>query len=176
MIKTKVENHDKNQKIKGTFICGPLFSKWMGVFQSWLDCFSIGVWAFIQKIHFFFFFSLCILVSICQFLNVVIFSLIILFYKGIKLHPILSQFSTIILAQELAINIFGGDYSNLKNPVLSKDINIQYTRFIAENTDIIWCNKKEGLFWHYIFKKISYLGFFLISCQKNLLPPSVHFQ
>ena len=40
------------QKIKGTFICGPLFSKWMGVFQSWLDCFSIGVWAFIQNINF----------------------------------------------------------------------------------------------------------------------------
>ena len=35
----------RNQKIKGTFICGPLFFKWMGVFQSWLDSFSIGVWA-----------------------------------------------------------------------------------------------------------------------------------
>ena len=28
-----------------------------------------------------------------------------------------------------------------------------YTRFIVENRDNIWCNKKEGLFWHYIFKK-----------------------
>ena len=43
MIKTKVENHDKKPKIKGTFICGPLLSKWMSVFQSWLDCFSNGV-------------------------------------------------------------------------------------------------------------------------------------
>ena len=33
----------RNQKIKGTFICEPLLSKWMGVFQSWLDSFSIGV-------------------------------------------------------------------------------------------------------------------------------------
>ena len=40
----------RNQKIKGTFICGPLLFKWMGVFQSWLDCFSIGVSAFIQNI------------------------------------------------------------------------------------------------------------------------------
>ena len=29
----------RNQKIEGTFICGPLFLKWMGVFQSWLDYF-----------------------------------------------------------------------------------------------------------------------------------------
>ena len=42
----------RNQKIKGTFICGPLLSKWMGVFHSWLDCFSIGVGAFIQNINF----------------------------------------------------------------------------------------------------------------------------
>ena len=139
------------------------------LFFNW----SMGIYS---KNTFFIFSSLCILVSICQFLSVVICSLIMLFYKCIKLHPILSQFSTIILAQALGINISGGDYSNLKNPILSKDINIQYTRFIAEYTDIIWCNKKEGLFWHYIFKKISYLGLFLISCQKNLLPPSIHFQ
>ena len=42
----------RNQKIKGTFMFGPLLSKWMGVFQSWLDCFSIGVLAFIQNINF----------------------------------------------------------------------------------------------------------------------------
>ena len=29
----------ENQKIKGTFICEPLFFEWMGGFQSWLDCF-----------------------------------------------------------------------------------------------------------------------------------------
>ena len=42
----------RNQKIKGTFISGPLIFKWMGVFQSWLDCFSIGVRAFIQNTNF----------------------------------------------------------------------------------------------------------------------------
>ena len=42
----------RSQKIKGTFIFGPLFFKWMGVFQSSLDCFSIGVWTFIQNINF----------------------------------------------------------------------------------------------------------------------------
>ena len=51
VIKT-VENHDRNQKIKGTFICWPLFFKWMGVSQSWWDSFSIGIWAFIQNISF----------------------------------------------------------------------------------------------------------------------------
>ena len=39
----------RNQKMKGAFIYGPLFFKWMGVFQSWLDSFSIGVWVFIQN-------------------------------------------------------------------------------------------------------------------------------
>ena len=28
------------------------FLNWMGVFQSWLDCFPIGVWAFIPNINF----------------------------------------------------------------------------------------------------------------------------
>ena len=42
----------RNQKIKGTFISGPLIFKWMGVFQSWLDCFSIGVRAFSQNTNF----------------------------------------------------------------------------------------------------------------------------
>ena len=147
----------RNQKIKGTFICGPLLSKWMGVFQSWLDCFSIGVWVFIQNINFLSS-VVCILsanlytgVHLLQFLNAVIFSLITLSFKYIKLHQILSQFSTINLAQVLSINIFGRDYSNLNNPIPSKDVNLQYTRFIVENRDNIWCNKKEGLFWHYIF-------------------------
>ena len=30
---------------------GPLLFKWMDVFQSWLDCFSIGELAFIQNIN-----------------------------------------------------------------------------------------------------------------------------
>ena len=42
----------RNQKIKGTFICGPLFFEWMVVFQSPVDCFLIGVGPFIQNINF----------------------------------------------------------------------------------------------------------------------------
>ena len=82
-------------------------------------------------------------------------SLITLFFKCIKLYQMLSQFSTINLPQAMDFNIFGTDYSNLNNPIRSKDINISntYTRCIVENIDNIWCSKKEGLFWHYIFKK-----------------------
>ena len=29
----------RNQEIKETFIRGPLFSKWLGLFQTLLDCF-----------------------------------------------------------------------------------------------------------------------------------------
>ena len=53
--KLKLKVIIRNQKIKGTFICGPLLFKWMGLFQSWLDCFSIGVWKCIQNINFFIF-------------------------------------------------------------------------------------------------------------------------
>ena len=43
-------------------------------------------------------------------------------------------------------------------------ISSTYTRFIVENRDIIWCNKK-GLVWHYIFwKNILPWNFF------NLVP------
>ena len=65
-------------------------------------------------------------VHLLQFLNTVICSLITLFFKCIKLHQILSQFSTINLAQALDINIFERDYSNLNNPIPSKDINLWY--------------------------------------------------
>ena len=67
IIKYKSKIMTRNQKVKGTFICGPLFFKWMGISQSSLDCFSIGAWAFIHysNINFFIFRSLCMLVSIC---------------------------------------------------------------------------------------------------------------
>ena len=57
----------RNQKIKGTFIFGSLLSKWMGVFKSWLDCFSIGEWAFIQNINFLF---SVVLVYWCPFVTI----------------------------------------------------------------------------------------------------------
>ena len=105
----------RNQKIKGTFICRPLFFKWMGVFQSWLDSFSIGVWTFIRNRNFLTSVVLYTGAHLLQFLNAVICSLITPFFKCIKLHQILSQFSTINLAQVLEIIIFGRDYSNLSN-------------------------------------------------------------
>ena len=151
----------RSQKIKGTFICGPLLSKWMGVFQSWLDCFSIGVWSFIQNINFL---SSVVFVYWCPFVIIVkCYNLQFhyTFFKCIKLHQILSQFSTITLVQALNINIFGRDHLNLNNPIpslLKMLIFNTYTRLIVENRDNIWCNKKEELFWHCIF--LSFLGFF----------------
>ena len=71
-------------------------------------------------------YSLYTVFHLLQFLNAVICSLITLFLNSIKLHQIKSQFSTINLAQVLEINIFGRDYSNLNNPIPSKDINLQY--------------------------------------------------
>ena len=52
-------------RMKEIFMYRPLFFEWMGVFQSSLDCFSIGVWAFIKNIDFLIFSSLCMLVFIC---------------------------------------------------------------------------------------------------------------
>ena len=57
----------RNQKIKGTFIYGPLLFKWMDVFQSWLDCFSIGVLAFTQNINFL---PLVVFVNRCPFVTI----------------------------------------------------------------------------------------------------------
>ena len=116
----------RNQKIKGTVICGPLLFKWMSVFQSWLDCFSIWVWAFIQNIIFFF-----SVVFVYWYPFVTIFKCCNLqshypFFRCIKLHQILSQFSSRNIEQVRDINIFGRDYSNLNNPISSKDINLQY--------------------------------------------------
>ena len=42
----------RDQKINGTFIFEPLLFKWMGVFQSSLDSFLIGVEEFTQNIQF----------------------------------------------------------------------------------------------------------------------------
>ena len=42
-----------------------------------------------------------------------------------------------------------------------------HTRFIVENRDNIWCNKKEGLFWQYIFWKKTPLRIFFFF---NLVP------
>ena len=127
----------RSQKIKGTFICRPLLSKWMGVFHSWLDYFSIGVRAFIQNINFL---SSVVFAYWCPFVIVVKYYNLqfhYTFFRCKKLHQILSQFSPISLVQALDINILGRDYSNLNNPIPSLPkmlISNTYTRFIVENT------------------------------------------
>ena len=50
------------------------------------------------------------------------------------------------LPKALGISIFGSDYSNLKNPIPSKDINLQYTRFIVENRATSDATKKKDSF------------------------------
>ena len=115
-------------------------------------------------------------VHLLQFLNVVICSLITLFFKCIKLREILSQFSTINLAQVLDINIFGGGYSNLNNPIPSKDINVQYTYKVyyrAQGQHLMQQKRRTLLALHY---KNPTQDDFLIQCQKSPFPKSVHFQ
>ena len=80
-----------------------------------------------------------------QFLNFVICSLIKLFFKCIKLHLIWSQFFTINFAQVLDIQIA------IVPSLLKLLISSTYTRWqIGTTSD---ATKKEGLFWHNIFKK-----------------------
>ena len=52
VIETLVENHDKKPRDQRNFYIRTSIFKWLGVFQSWLDCFSIGVWVIIRNIHF----------------------------------------------------------------------------------------------------------------------------
>ena len=54
-------------------------------------------------------------VHLLQFLNALTWRPITPFFKCIKLHQILSLFSTINVAYVMEINIFGRDYSNLNN-------------------------------------------------------------
>ena len=93
VMKTWVESHDKKPKDQRNFYMWTI----IGVFQSWVDCLSIRVQAFFENIKFLIFSSLCMLVSITmlQFVNALTCSLITLFFKCIKLHQILSLFSTI---------------------------------------------------------------------------------
>ena len=101
------------------------------------------------------------------------------FFKCIKLHQILSQFSTMNLAQALDINIFERDYLNFNNPISSKDISIwyMYKVYCREQGQHLMQQKRKTLVALHFFKKISYLGFFLKNqCQKSPLTPSVQFQ
>ena len=94
--------------------------------------------------------------------------LLYFFFKCIKLHHILSQFSTITFAQVLDIIIFEGDYSNLNNPFLPKTlISSTYTRFMVENRENICCNKKGLLPLHFLKKYPTY-DFFKFSAKRVL--------
>ena len=86
VMKTYVESHDKKPKVQRNFYMWSI----MGVFQSWLDCLSIGVQAFIQNINFLIFSRLCMLVptTMLYFLNALTCSLIALFFQ---VHPVASD-------------------------------------------------------------------------------------
>ena len=112
-------------------------------------------------------------VHLLQFLNAVICSLITLFFKCIKMHQILSQFSAINLAQALDINIFERDYSNLNNPITCKDINLWYI-YQVYCRDNIWCNKKDS-FDTTFKKKILPRTFSLNLVPKETIAPKCTF-
>ena len=86
VMKTYVESHDKKRKDQRNFYIWSI----LGLFQSWLDCLSIGVQAFIQNINFLIFSRLCMLVRITMlhFLNALTYSLIALFFQ---VYPIASD-------------------------------------------------------------------------------------
>ena len=54
-------------------------------------------------------------------------------------------------------------------------ISSTYTKFIVENRDNISCNKKEELFWHYIFKKIILRRIFFNLVPKESIAPKCTF-
>ena len=110
-------------------------------------------------------------VHLLQFLNAVICSLITLFFKCIKLHQILSQFSTINLAQALDINIFERDYSNLNNPIPSKDINLWYIYkvYCREQGQHLMQQKKKNSFGSTFLKKISFVELKRVICPQGYI-------
>ena len=141
-----------------------LFFSWsVSLFQN-ISCLSSVVFAY-----------WCPFLTIFKFCN--LYSHYVFFFKCIKLHQILFQFSTINLAQALDINSFEGDYPNLNNPIPSIDIILWYISkvYCREQGQHLMQQKRTCLAPHSL-KKYPIQNFFLIQCQKSLLPPSVHFQ
>ena len=116
-------------------------------------------------------------VHLLQFLNAVICSLIALFFKCIKLHQILPQFSTINLALALDINIFERDYSNLNNPIPSKDINLWYIYkvYCREQGQHLMQQKRRTLLALHFLKKYPSQDFFLNLVPKESFAPKCTF-
>ena len=115
VIKTQVENHDKEPKDRRNFYMWTIIfqkdryiSFLVTLFFNW----SMSIYSK-YKLHLQW--SLYTGVHLLQFLNVVICTPIALFFKYIKPHQILFRFSAINLAQVLEINIFERDFSNLNN-------------------------------------------------------------
>ena len=104
------KSHDKKPKDqRNLYVRGPYF------LNGWAY-FNLGEIFFQQEYnHFLIIQNMYAGVHLLQFFNALTSSPIRLFFKCIKLHQILSLFSTINLAYVLEINIFGRDYSNLNN-------------------------------------------------------------
>ena len=90
--KHKLKIRIRNQKIKGTFICGPLWG--ISILRRLFVNYRTSIYLIYKVFHLS---SLCMLVSITmlQFENALTCSLITLFFKCIKLHQILSLISII---------------------------------------------------------------------------------
>ena len=110
-----------------------------GVFQSLFDCFSIRVWAFIQK-----YISSSSLVIVCCCPFVTIFNALT--------WSIITIFSTCLKIEQ-----------SLPKVIISS----KFASFTVENRDNVCCNRK-GLFWHYIFWKSHTWDFFQFSAKTVL--------
>ena len=116
-------------------------------------------------------------VHFLQFLNAVICSLITLFFKCLKMHQILSQFSTINLALALDINIFERDSPNLNNPIPSKDINLWqiYKVYYREQKQHLMQQKRRTLLALHFKEKYPTQDFFFNLVPKESFAPKCKF-
>ena len=106
-----------------------------------------------------------------QFLNVAICSLNTLFFKYIKLHQMLSQFSTINLAQVLEINVFGRDYSNLNNIFQRVNLQYIYKDYCREYGQHMMQQKRRSLLaLHFFLKNILPRIFFNLVLKESFAP------
>ena len=163
----------RNQKIKGTFICGTLFFKWMGVFQSWLDSFSIGVWTFIRNRNFL---TSVVLYTGAPFVTIFKCCNLQYHYTFFQVHQTASDIVPVLYNKPCTST---GDYYIWKRflVISSKDINLQYICevYFREQGQHLRQQKRRTLLALHFLKKTSYLEFFKIQCQKILLPSRAHF-
>ena len=83
----------RHQNIKGTFICGPLCIKLIRIIQSWVNCSSIRVLAFIQNINF----SCSVIFAYwCPFVTIFNCSNLQFYYTFFQVHQIASDIVPIL--------------------------------------------------------------------------------